>query len=154
MTYQMKMNKQTFMKTEFGIEMEKVIRKWDETLEIPDRDRKTEVMKKLVWYQAQWEVYKLALKQFYGKEYFFSRTEEYFGICTEDESDWMIRIDRGEAKDSRCKVIKKNVTDALMKTQKTATIAREYKENFPYQPRKSAIGLVMGRATEIGKITL
>lgn len=44
--------------------------------------------------QAQWEVYKMAVRQFYGIEYCFSRTDEYFGICTEDETDWLFKVDR------------------------------------------------------------
>ena len=51
-------------------------------------------MRDLAWCQAQWEVYKLALKHFYGVEYFFTRTDEYFGICTEDESDWLMKVER------------------------------------------------------------
>lgn len=27
--------------------------------------------------------------KFYGIEFFFTRTDEYFGIVTEDEADWL-----------------------------------------------------------------
>lgn len=37
---------------------------------------------------------KLAIKQFYGIEFFFTRTDEYFGIVTEDEADWLMKVER------------------------------------------------------------
>lgn len=39
----------------------------------------------------------MVLMQFYGVEYHFTRTNKYFGLVTEDESDWLIRYDREEA---------------------------------------------------------
>lgn len=33
-------------------------------------------------------------QEFYKIEYHFSRTDEYFGVCTEDESDWLFRVER------------------------------------------------------------
>lgn len=48
--------------------------------------------KKIELCMAQWEIYKIALKQFFGIEYQFTRTEEYFGAVTEDESDWLIKF--------------------------------------------------------------
>lgn len=38
----------------------------------------------------------MVLMQFYGVEYFFTRTDSYFGLVTEDESNWLIRYDREE----------------------------------------------------------
>lgn len=49
---------------------------------------------------AQHEVYQMAVKQFYGVEYHFSRTDDYFGLCTEDEQDWLFKYDREAAKGS------------------------------------------------------
>lgn len=95
MSYKMLMNKQKFMKTEFGQELEGVIRAWDMALEQSREDSAT--LRDLAWCQAQWEVYRLAMKQFYGVEYHFTRTDEYFGVCTEDECDYLLKIDRTES---------------------------------------------------------
>lgn len=37
------------------------------------------------------------MRQFYGIKNHFTRTDEYFGICTEDESDWLVKVFRGPA---------------------------------------------------------
>ena len=95
----MKMNKDKFLKTELGHGLDICIRTWDKALDnqrkylrgtIPYVDEK----KVANWCQAQWEVYKIAIKQFFGVEYFFTRTDEYFGLVTEDETDWLIKINR------------------------------------------------------------
>lgn len=88
----MKLNKEQFLKSEFGSELEGVIKAWDIALQ--QSRNASETLRDLAWCQAQWEVYKLALKHFYGVEYFFTRTDEYFGICTEDESDWLMKVER------------------------------------------------------------
>ena len=91
----MKLNKEKFLKTEFGGELECTITAWDQALE---KNRRTgedkEILKTLAWCQAQWEVYRMAIKHFYGVEYHFTRTDEYYGLCTEDESDWLMKVDR------------------------------------------------------------
>ena len=76
-----------FLSSELGSSLQECITAWDKWLEIGDR-------KAALWCQAQWEVYKMALRQFYGIEYFFTRTVEYFGICTEDETDWLVKVER------------------------------------------------------------
>lgn len=83
----MKMNKEKFLKTELGSSLQECITAWDKWLEIGDR-------KAALWCQAQWEVYKVAIRQFYGIEYCFSRTYEYFGVCTEDETNWLFKVER------------------------------------------------------------
>lgn len=97
----MKMNKEKFLKSELGSGMVECITAWDSHL---DRLRKLnfcsispeyrETRKAADWCQAQWKVYKMAVKQFYGVEYCFSRTDEYFGVCTEDETDWLFKVER------------------------------------------------------------
>lgn len=42
----------------------------------------------------------MAVRQFYGIEYCFSRTDEYFGVCTEDETDWLFKVNRADMKGS------------------------------------------------------
>ena len=80
----MKLNVKKFMKTEMGGELEDPdqglgFRYWNNTCR-SCRDR--------------WEVFKLAIKQFYGIEFFFTRTDTYFGVCTEDETIWLMKIMR------------------------------------------------------------
>ena len=58
----MKLNKEKFMKTEMGGELEETIRTWDKAI---DERRKT-------------------------------RTDEYFGVCSEDESIWLMKEGREE----------------------------------------------------------
>ena len=91
-----KLNKEEFLNTEFGGELEYTITTWDQTLE---KDSQTgegkENIKTLAWCQARWEVYRMAIKHFYGVEYYFTRTDEYYGLCTEDESDWLMKVERG-----------------------------------------------------------
>ena len=76
-----------FLSSELGSSLQECITAWDKWLEIGDR-------KAALWCQAQWEVYKMVLRQFYGIEYFFTRTVEYFGVCTYDETDWLFKVER------------------------------------------------------------
>ena len=74
------------------------VRCLQETRILPDeykRERKV-----ADWCQAQWEVYKMAIKQFYGVEYCFTRTDKYYGLVTEDETDWLFKVERKESKDN------------------------------------------------------
>lgn len=97
----MKLNKGKFLKTELGSSLEECIAAWDHWLaELRKFNIDTvgqkyrEIRKAADWCQAQWEVYRMALKQFYGVEYHFTRTDEYFGVCTEDETDWLFKVER------------------------------------------------------------
>lgn len=40
----------------------------------------------------------MAVKQFYGVEYHFTRTDEYYGIVTADEKDWLYKVERKDRK--------------------------------------------------------
>ena len=46
--------------------------------------------------QDRWEVFKLAIRQVYGIEFNFTRTDEYFGICNDDETIWLMKENREE----------------------------------------------------------
>lgn len=83
----MKMSKEKFLKTEFGAEMTNCIDCWDFYIYTNNYNSA-----KLC--QAQWEVYQMAVKQFYGIEYHFTRTNEYYGIVTADEKDWLYKVER------------------------------------------------------------
>ena len=91
----MKMNKEQFLKTEFGGELESTITAWDDALSRNREDK--EVLRTLAWCQAQWEVYRMAIKHFYGVEYHFTRTDEYYGLCTEDESEACEALSNGNS---------------------------------------------------------
>ena len=66
----MKLNIKKFMMTEMGGELEETIKAWDQALE--------------------------AIRQFYGIEFNFTRTDEYFGICNDDETIWLMKENRKE----------------------------------------------------------
>lgn len=55
---------------------------------------------------AQFEIFKLAVKQFYGVEYHFTRTDDYFGCCTDNGEDFLFRFER-EKKVSGKELLKK-----------------------------------------------
>lgn len=103
----MKLNKEKFMKTEMGGELEETIRTWDKALDerrkaTPGIGNPDQGLGFKYWdntcrsCQDRWEVFKLAIKQFYGIEFFFTRTDEHFGICSEDESIWLMKEGREE----------------------------------------------------------
>lgn len=91
----MKLNKERFLKTELGSSLVECVRAWDYYIQ----NRSNIVLEGIVdihlassLCQAQWEVFKTAIKQLYGIEYCFTRTEDYYGLVTEDETDWLFKI--------------------------------------------------------------
>lgn len=120
----MKIDKEKFLKTEFGGGLECTITTWDQALE---KKRHTaecsedgrKIIKQLAWCQAQWEVYRMAIKYFYGVKYHFTRTDEYYGLCTEDGSDWLMKVERESVKCIRCEM-DEDVAEALMRESKKA----------------------------------
>lgn len=98
-------NKEEFLKTEFGSELEKLIQCWKTAL---DERRKTGSRSEEIqgvngfryWndlckdYQARWEVFQLAMRQFMHLNYHFSYTEDRCGVVSdEDLADWLIKIE-------------------------------------------------------------
>lgn len=93
----MKLNKEILLKTEFGSSLKECITAWDKALtEKAKYPYNSEWYKRAYnvafWCQAQWEVYKIALREFFNVDYYFTRTDEYYGLATEDESDWLFKI--------------------------------------------------------------
>lgn len=101
----MKLNVKKFMQTEMGGELHETIHAWDNAL--TERKKATPGIGNpdqgfgfKYWdntcksCQDRGEVFKLAIKQFYGIEFFFTRTDEYFGVCNEDESIWLVKEER------------------------------------------------------------
>lgn len=154
MAYKMMLNKEKFLKTEFGSGIKRVVEVWDQALEKPNRYTDPEVLRTLTCCQAQWEVYKLAMKQFYDIEYCFTRTDEYYGLCTEDESDWLMKVEREQIQFPQYHASAEDIKEAMRRTGEMQRIAREYKSNIPDQSETNVVGLVLGRAAELGKITL
>lgn len=102
MAYKMILNKEKFLKTEFGTGLQECIAAWDmyltklSGLNYQPSGEYAEMRKGATWCQAQWEVYKAAMKQFYSIEYNFTRTDNYYGVCTEDETDWLFKCYHSE----------------------------------------------------------
>ena len=97
----MKLNKEKFLKSELGGNLQECVTAWDHWLtELRKFNIDTvgqkyrETRKAADWCQAQWEVFQTVMRQFYNIEYHFSRTDEYFGVCTEDETDWLFKVER------------------------------------------------------------
>ena len=86
----MKLNIKKFMMTEMGGELEETIKAWDQGLGFGYWDCTCKSC------QDRWEVFKLAIRQFYGIEFNFTRTDEYFGICNDDETIWLMKENREE----------------------------------------------------------
>ena len=86
----MKLNIKKFMMTEMGGELEETIKAWDQGLGFGYWDRTCKSC------QDRWEVFKLAIRQFYGIEFNFTRTDEYFGICNDGETIWLMKENREE----------------------------------------------------------
>ena len=82
----MKFVKEKFLRSEFGTAMQSCIADWDKYLSERDETAAGQCM-------AQWQVYQLALWQFYDKEYCFTRTDDYFCIVTETETDWLMKVE-------------------------------------------------------------
>lgn len=96
----MKLNKEKFLKTEFGSELHMTIKALDfylcERRKLGINAEYATVEKDISLLFAQWQVYQLALKQFYCIDYNFTRTDNYFGICTDDEKDWLFKEERDD----------------------------------------------------------
>ncbi len=90
----MKLNKEDFLKTEVGALLRNTVEEWDRALGTLGREHNVKVISTLAWCQARWTVFQAVMRQFYDRDYFFSRTDEYYGICTDDQSDWLFKIDR------------------------------------------------------------
>lgn len=105
----MKLNKERFLRTELGSSLKECITSWDKALDTCRgyayyTDEYKRARKVADWCQAQWEVYKMAMQQFYSIEYHFTRTDKYYGLVTNDETDWLFKVERKESGDGGKKV--------------------------------------------------
>lgn len=91
-------NKEEFLNSMFGEGLIECIREWDKQLcmkaqfnEFTPEYRASDYQAH--GYECQWYVYKKFFRSI-GLRYNFTRTDEYFGVCSDDETDWLIKFDR------------------------------------------------------------
>lgn len=94
----MKLNIKEFMETEMGYELDETIHAWNAASEQMDKAKSAgnekdyeEWNNTCMCCQECWSVIKTAMKQFYNVDLKFVYTDEYFGVCTKDESLWLIK---------------------------------------------------------------
>lgn len=91
----MKWNKEKFLKSELGSNLEECLNSWNFWMEMRrSRQNDREVQKGLNWCQAQWEVYEMAFRFFYGKNIYLDTTVAWWGARIEGETDWLIKFVR------------------------------------------------------------
>ena len=93
------LNKEKFLKTDFGKSLKKCVTDFDAALTARSKhyagsDEYYLKQKNADVLLGQWQVYQLAMQQFYGLWFYFTRTDKYFGVCTEDEAFWLFKIER------------------------------------------------------------
>lgn len=95
----MKLNKEEFLRTDFGRDLRDCIALWDRAIDdsnihscwTEEYEMDYSIIRTC---GERWKVYKEAIKHFYGIEYCLSRTDEYFGLVTEDEKDWLFKEEK------------------------------------------------------------
>ncbi len=109
----MKLVKARFERTEFGKQMVETVKAIDfylkersHTSQWGEPEKYEGLTKDIDRLFAQFEIFKLAVKQFYGVEYHFTRTDDYFGCCTDNGEDFLFRFER-EKKVSGKELLKK-----------------------------------------------
>lgn len=75
-------------------------------------------------------------------------------IHMENENDWLMKVDREQVKFPQYHASAEDIKEAMRRTREVQRIAREYKSDIPDQSKTDAMGLVLGRAEKLGKITL
>lgn len=73
-----------FLETDLGKVMVVVIHDWENAIQEED-----EHLQDICY--GKWSIIQIALRQLYGKEFYFSRTDDYYGVTTEDEKIWLIK---------------------------------------------------------------
>lgn len=93
----MQLKKERNNQTEFDQKLKNCVIRMDdaiEDLDSEDLDCRLTAKMDLDVVSAWLDVYKIAMRQFYGLNLCFSSTDEYFGACTEDGSFWLFKIER------------------------------------------------------------
>ncbi|MCI1959677.1 MAG: hypothetical protein LKJ25_08670 [Clostridia bacterium] len=89
-------NKEKFLKSEIGAHMDEVITTWDSCISKMDLYKTNSSDYKAnervsAEMQTRWDVIRMMIRQLYGIKYYFTRNDDYFGVCTENEGDWLIK---------------------------------------------------------------
>lgn len=100
----MKLNKEEFLQSELGQSLKGYLIEWDRALDdlakygfgTPDYN---EAQKNVFICSEMWVGFRMALKYFCGVDYHFTRTDDYFGVCTNDGKDWLFKINRHTGKE-------------------------------------------------------
>lgn len=151
----MKLNKEEFLQSELGRSLKDCITVWDKALTTLSKcgygtADYLEAQEKSYTSSAMWDVFRMALKHFYGMEYHFTRTDDYFGACTEDEKDWLFKIDRHIGKEipvTQAAELKVKITADTTELQEgiAELEAFPYIEHKPQMPeeKKKLVNLLM-----------
>ena len=134
----MKLVKARFERTEFGKQMVETVKAIDfylkersHTSQWGEPEKYEGLTKDIDRLFAQFEIFKLAVKQFYGVEYHFTRTDDYFGCCTDNGEDFLFRFER-ERKASGKELLKK-----LEKFEELEAAANKKDEAYEAEPENT-----------------
>lgn len=94
----MKLNKEKLLKSAFGAELQEVLvaahfyimerKKTNEYLE-PEKVRT--LNRDINDLMGKWSIFQLALNHIYDIGFNFTWTDEYIGVCTDDEEEWLFK---------------------------------------------------------------
>ena len=136
----MKLVKARFERTEFGGQMVETVKALDFYLEEKNHtsqwqepEKYKRLMKDIDRLFAQFEIFKLAVKQFYGVEYHFTRTDDYFGCCTDNGEDFLFRFEREK------KVSGKELLKKLEKFEELEAAASKADEAYGAEPENAEL---------------
>lgn len=142
----MKLVKARFEKTEFGGQMVETVKAIDfyleeksHTSQWKEPEKYKRLSKDIDRLFAQFEIFKLAVKQFYGVEYHFTRTDDYFGCCTNDGEDFLFRFER-EKKSG------KGLLKKLEKFEELEAAANKADEAYQAEPENAELEAAFDKA--------
>ncbi len=143
----MKLVKEKFVKTEFGGQMVETVKAIDfyleeksHTSQWQEPEKYKRLRKDIDRLFAQFEIFKLAVKQFYGVEYHFTRTDDYFGCCTNDGEDFLFRFEREK------KVSGKELLKKLEKFEELEAATSKADEAYEAEPENAELEAVFDKA--------
>lgn len=143
----MKLVKARFERTEFGGQMVETVKAIDfylkersHTSQWGEPEKYEGLTKDIDRLFAQFEIFKLAVKQFYGVEYHFTRTDDYFGCCTDNGEDFLFRFEREK------KVSGKELLKKLEKFEELEAAASKADEAYGAEPENAEAEVAFDKA--------
>lgn len=95
------MTREEILKSEFGMKLTILVMELDMAIQQRselnlwvDLDRAKGLDREIKKMLAQLDIFKLALKSFVDLDLNFTRTDEYYGLCTVDENYFLIKTER------------------------------------------------------------